>query len=905
MNQAGGQGNSADRCQPWVHSAAEVVADLGSRTEGLTASEAAERLARYGPNQLRVAEATSGWMVLLSQFKSVIVALLGAATVVSLILGDVVEAIAVAVVIAINTLIGFTTEIRAVRSMEALRQLGRVETMVRREGEVASVAAEDLVPGDIVVFEGGDVIAADLRIVDGWRIQADESTLTGESVPVEKDGTPAEMHAGIADRTSMLHKGTAITKGSGEGVVVATGMDTELGRISALVEQSHQPETPLQLQLAELGHRLLWLTLGIAALIALSGFPSDRSMGATIQTAVALAVAAIPEGLPIVATVALARGMKRMSDRNVLVEKLAAVETLGSVGVIPTDKTGTLTENKMVLDRLSTAEGDFEFSGGYSLIGEIKRDGELVDALPLTVGDALRVAALCTNASVGGDAADAIGDPSEVALLMGAAKLGIDRKALLEETPEVAEESFSPDLRMMATLHRRDDGYFWAVKGAPETVIERSSRILRSDADQFGDEDKDRWIQVNERLAGEGRRVLALARKGVPTADTDPYTDLTFVGLAGMIDPPRSDVGAAIEECKRAGVEVVMVTGDQWPTASWVARDLHIDQGGDAITGRDLAEGTVDVQQMARARLFARTSPEQKMDLIVARQQQGQSVAMIGDGVNDAPALKRADIGVAMGQRGTDVAKEAADLVLRDDRFESIVAAIREGRIIFGNIRKFVVYLLSSNLSEIIVVGIGSVIALPIPLLPLQILYLNLITDVFPALALGTGRGDDLVMGKPPRDPKEGVLTRAHWKSIVVYGLVISLPVLAILALAVLSLRLDDSVAITMSFMTLALAQLWHVFNMAGDDEPPLRNEITRNAWVWGALALSTLLVLAAMYVRPLADVLEVEPLDPVQWALVSAASLLPLALGQMYRVVGRLRRQASAKAGLPGRPDG
>jgi Ca2+-transporting ATPase len=902
MNQAGGQGNGADQDRPWARTAADVVADRGSRREGLTASEVAERLTRYGPNQLVAAAEVPAWSVLFNQFKSVIVALLAAATVVSLALGDVVEAMAVAVVIVINTVIGFATEIRAVRSMEALRELGRVETTVRRDGEAASVAAEELVPGDVVVFESGDIITADLRIIDGWRIQADESTLTGESVPVEKDAKPVREDAGIADRTSMLHKGTAISKGSGEGVVVATGMDTELGLISALVEQSRQPETPLQLQLAALGHRLLWLTLGIAALVALSGIFSDRSLSATIQTAVALAVAAIPEGLPIVATVALARGMKRMSDRNVLVEKLAAVETLGSVGVILTDKTGTLTENKMVLDRLSTVEGDFEFGGGYGLVGEIDRDGELLEEMPFSLLEAMRVAVLCTNASVGDDAADAIGDPSEVALLMGAAKAGISRKAILEESPEVAEESFNPDLRMMATLHRLDDGYFWAVKGAPEAVIERSSHILKSD--QFGDEDKDHWSQVNERLAGEGRRVLALARKEVPTEDTDLYTDLTFVGLAGLIDPPRSDVGAAIDECKEAGVEVVMVTGDQWPTASWIARDLHIDRGDDAITGRELSEGSVDMERLAQARLFARTSPEQKMDLIVARQEQGQSVAMIGDGVNDAPALKRADIGVAMGQRGTDVAKEAADIVVRDDRFGSIVAAIREGRIIFGNIRKFVVYLLSSNLSEIVVVGIGSVIALPIPLLPLQILYLNLITDVFPALALGTGRGDDLVMGKPPRDPNEGVLTSAHWKSIIVYGLVIAAPVLGILALAVLAMGLDDSVAITMSFMTLALAQLWHVFNMAGSDEPLRRNEITKNAWIWGALALSSLLVLAAMYIRPLADVLGVEPLDPVQWMLVVAASLFPLASGQMYRLIRRLR-QPRTKPGLEGGPGG
>jgi P-type Ca2+ transporter type 2C len=873
--------------RPWALSVAEALEAMDSRAEGLSASEVNDRLSRFGPNQLAAVAQVPVWSVLLAQFKSVIIALLAAATVVSLALGEVVEAAAVAVVIVINTVIGFVTEIRALRSMEALRSMGRVETTVRRDGETLSVAAEDLVPGDIVLFEGGVIITADVRIVDGWRIQADESTLTGESVPVEKGAQPVENDSVLAERSSMLHKGTAITNGSGEGVVVATGMDTELGRISQLVEDSDQPETPLQLQLANLGHRLLWLTLALVLAIAVIGLLSGREVNETVETAVALAVAAIPEGLPIVATVALARGMRRMSQRNVLVDKLAAVETLGSVGVILTDKTGTLTENRMVLDTVETSEGGFHFEGGYSTSGRVIHDGSELGRHPATLGEALRVAALCTNAAVGDDPAkDAVGDPSEVALLMGAAKAGIDRNELVEHMPEMSEESFNPDLRMMATLHQVDSGYLWAVKGAPEAIIERSQYRLGGEGpEQFDDEKKRQWEKANERLAGEGLRVLALARKNVDSENSDPYTDLTFIGLAGLIDPPRSDVGDAIDECISAGVEVVMVTGDQSPTASSIARDLHIDSGESAITGRELADGAVDSGQIARAHVFARISPEQKLNLIAARQELGQSVAMIGDGVNDAPALKRADIGVAMGRRGTDVAKEAADIVVTDDRFGSIVEAIREGRIIFGNIRKFVVYLLSSNLSEIIVVAIGSIVALPIPILPLQILYLNLITDVFPALALGTGRGHESVMEKPPRDPGEGVLTGSHWRSIAAFGVAISLPVIGVLAVAVLLMDLGDGVAITMSFMTLALAQLWHVFNMAGPDEQLLKTEITRNPWVWGALALSSLLLLAAMYFAPLATVMEVEVLSVDQWLVVLGGSLVPLLLGQSYRV--------------------
>ncbi|MEX2279320.1 MAG: cation-transporting P-type ATPase [Acidimicrobiia bacterium] len=877
--------------RPWALPAHQVAEQLGTDVaSGLTAEQVEQRRARFGRNQLTETEPISVWRILVNQFKSVIVGLLALATIVSVVLGDYPEAMAVGVVIVINTVIGFATEIRAMRSMESLRDLASVTANVLRDGDLRAVPAEDLVPGDVVVFEGGDVIAADLRLLDGSKVEADESALTGESAPVSKRPEPLATETVLGDRANLLHKGTAITRGAGQGIVFATGIRTELGRISELVEQATQPETPLQRQLQELGRRLLWITLGVAALIGVIGGLSGRTTRETVETAIALAVAAIPEGLPIVATVALARGMRRMARRNVLIEKLSAVETLGSVGVILTDKTGTLTENRMVLTRLVLAETTIEFTGGYRSRGELTQDGVSVERLPPDVERSLMIASLCNNSSLGDDDENPVGDPTEVALLMGAAKAGIHRAHLLAELPEEREIAFDADLRMMATIHRRDGGFLVAVKGAPDSVLVACDRLAVGEEDrELNDDDRSEWLKVNDQLADEGLRVLALATRSVDDAGVDPYGQLVFLGLAALIDPPRDDVREAIEDCMQAGIDIVMITGDQPATASYIADALGLDGGHDRlVTGRELAAGSIDSVRMLDARVFARTSPEQKLDVIAARQAAGDSVAMIGDGVNDAPALKKADIGVAMGIRGTQVAKEASDVVVQDDRFGSIVHAVKEGRVIFDNIRKFVLYLLSSNLSEIIVVGVGAMLALPLPLLPLQILYLNLITDVFPALALGAGQGEPGVMDRPPRRPDEGVLARRHWYAIGSFGFMMSVPVLGVLAYAVLGLGVSNQVATTMSFLTLAFAQLWHVFNMASPESPILHNDVTGNGWVWGAIALSAGLLLLAVYVPVLSGVMNVATLDPRQWLIVLGASLTPLVLGQALRPLRR-----------------
>ncbi|MGM0399935.1 MAG: cation-translocating P-type ATPase [Chloroflexota bacterium] len=892
---------------PWTHSVDQILDALEvSPQEGLDAGEVERRRRRFGRNRLREAETESAWEILVRQFKSLIVALLAAASILSFAFGEFVEGVAVGGVIVINGIIGFVTELRAVRSMEALQKLSQVEAKVRREGQLKEIPAQDLVPGDIVDLEGGDVVTADLRLFEASKLQVDESALTGESVPVGKQTDPVAEDTPLAERSNTVFKGTAITRGAGKGVVVATGMDTELGHISSLVATAEEEITPLERRLDDLGQRLIWVTLGVAALVILSGVLGGRDPLLMMRSGIALAVAGIPEGLPIVATVALARGMWRMARRNAVVNRLSAVETLGSTNVILTDKTGTLTENRMTVARVALAAGEIAVGGeGLETEGEFRRDGQVIEpAEDRLLQRTLKIGALCNNASLQNERSDtknsAVGDPTEVALLVAAAKAGIHRDDLTEETPEVREVAFDPETKMMATFHERegDESYLVAVKGALQPVIEVSSHILTEEGDrELTAEERQEWMRRNEEMAEEGLRVIAMASKTVDSLEVAPYQDLTFLGLQAMLDPPRSDVEDSIRAAQRAGVKIAMITGDQPATARNVARAVGLVDGTEAevIHGGDVGDLEVSLNAERRERIlnapiFARVTPEQKLDLISVHQESGAIVAMTGDGVNDAPALKKADIGVAMGQRGTQVAKEAADMVLKDDRFSTIVAAIEQGRTIFNNIRKFVLYLLSCNMAEIMVVGLASLVGAPLPILPLQILFLNLVTDVFPALALGVGKGDPHIMEHPPRDPEEPVLTRDHWLGIVGYGSLISVSVLGALALAILWLGMEEGQAVTVSFLTLAFAQLWHVFNMRAGDTRLFHNDIVQNPWVWGALILCTILLLMAIYLPGFATLLKVEYPGDDGWGLIVGLSFLPLVIGQIIKAIAGMR---------------
>ncbi|MFW5654324.1 MAG: cation-translocating P-type ATPase [Roseicyclus sp.] len=862
-------------------------------SSGLSGSEAKSRLEEHGENRLDEAERRSAWRIFLEQFKSLIFAILFGAAALSFLTGEVVQGIAILVAILINAAIGFFTELRATRSMEALREMERVSARVRRDGEEHEIDAADLVPGDIVLLKAGEVVPADLRLVQADNMRVNESALTGESVPQGKTTEKIEGDVPVADRGNMAFKGTSISNGSGTGVAVATGMDTELGQISRLAEEAEENETPLEKRLDRLSRQLLVVIAVVAALVSIIGIVAGRDLFLMVETGVALIVAAVPEGLPIVASIALARGLWRLAKRNALIERLSAVETLGATNVICSDKTGTLTENKMTLTRLVLPDGIVEVPGDGD--GAFTLDGEEIDPKERPpVRSALEVGVLCNSATLDNSDADkrGTGDPMEVALLVGGCRAGIMRDDLLEEQDEVRREEFDPSVKMMATYHEDEDGIRVAVKGAPEAVLDVCTHVFQGKRRRkLGDEGRNRWLEQNETTTADGLRALALAEKTVGSESEEPYEGLTLIGLVGLLDPPREGVRDAVVDCRKAGIEAVMVTGDQPSTARAIAEAVGlVDDAAEALvmTGKEMKKAgelsKKEKRRLLKTPIFARFDPEQKLDLIEVYQDAGKIVAMTGDGVNDAPALKKADIGVAMGQRGTEVAREAADMVLRDDSFASIVTAIREGRTIFGNIRKFVIYMLSGNIGEIIAVSLVAAVNAPLPLLPLQILYINIVSDIFPALALGVGETRADVMKNPPRESKEPILTRFLWGVIGAYGLLIGLSVLAVFWYA-FQIGLDADEAVTISFLTFGFARLWHVFNMRDPASPLLRNEVTTNKYAWIAIGIGIVLLLAAAYLPVLSPVLGTVAPSAEGWLLIAVGSVIPLIVGQIVKL--------------------
>lgn len=851
--------------------------------KGLSSDEAARRLLTSGFNEIEQVKPTSIYTLIYRQFVSPVIWLLIAAAVIAAIFGENSDAIAITVVIVLNAAIGFVTELKARRSMEAIRTLGQTRSRVLRDGNYKSLASRELVPGDIVALTAGNLIPADIRIVSTTSLQASEAALTGESVPVEKGLDPVAANAPIGERSSMLFKGTAITRGDCTGVVTATGMLTEIGHITQLMMAAPDTQTPLEKQLQSLSGHLLWLTVALCAMIATVGMLAGRDVFLMLHAGIALAVAAIPEGLPIVATVALAGGMWRMAQRNALVERMAAVETLGSTTVIFTDKTGTLTENSLVAAEVYVPEGrrPLPFS---------KTEG---NALPVSLRNLLEAGALCNHARLSPTSKPIknTGDPLEIALLQAAQDHGIDLPALTAEWPQTAERPFDSTIKLMTTSHQHRDGTArLATKGAPERIIDHAGYAASSDtgSQKLTPDLREVWRKRALDMAACGLRVLAIAGSIGDNAEVDELSDLVLLGLVGFRDPPRPDVPEAIEACQNAGIRVVMVTGDHVATASAISSQVGIRSNGEGsgIDGKRLdglfAAGRAGNEEIHQSNVFARVTPEHKLLLVKRMQSAGEIVAMTGDGVNDAPALRQADIGVAMGQRGTDVAREAADIVLLDDSFPTIVEAVRQGRVIFDNIRRFVVYLLSCNLSEILVVALAILLGLPLALLPLQILFLNLVTDVFPAFALAAGKGDPDTLKRPPRPPSELLIGTRQWSLIVRHGLTITAVTLASLAIAERGLGLSAHDATTISFLTIALAQLFHVFNMRNSDAAMFDDDVTRNPWVWAAIAVCAALLLMAVYAPPVAAVLQLKPPTPAAWMVVVGLALLPVVIGRI-----------------------
>ncbi len=852
--------------------------------EGLSRDEARRRLRECGPNQLEE-QSQRGWAaILLGQFKGVVIWVLVAALAVAVAMAEWPEAIAVAAVILVNTLIGFIAEWRAIRTIDALREQEESHVRVRRGGETVTLPIRKLVTGDLIEVEGGELVPADARLVESEGLRLNEATLSGESEPVSKDTEAVGEDVPLAERSCLLFKGCSILDGRGRAVVTATGMRTELGKIARAAMEAESTEAPLGERLDQLGRQFVGLVFVSVILVGLAGWWRGREPVEVIETAIALGIAAVPEGLPIVATIALAHGMWKMGKHNAVVKHLQAVQALGSVPYLFVDKTGTLTRNRMQLMRVVTPSEswDCEEEGGDP--------GDSVERV-------LEVGVLCNGARLAdGEDEEERGDPMEVALLEAGRHHGRERQRLLERHGERKVVEFDRETMMMASFNADgdDEGIRVSVKGAPERVLESCERIARNgEPEDLDDELREEWRQRANDLAGQGYRVLGAAEKTVDSEDAEPYTGLTFLGYLALEDPPRRNVADSIDECEAAGIKVIMVTGDKPETARAIARQSGVGEergSSHVLTGRELRdldpESETDEEKILDSDVIARVEPRQKMDLVELAQAGGAAVAMTGDGVNDAPALKRANVGIAMGERGTEAAKQVADIVLRDDSLATIVEAVRRGRTIMDNIRKAVMFFLCTNLAEMIALTIGAALAYPLPLLALQILYLNVITDVFPALALGVGPPDKNVMQRRDEEETHAILSRAHWLAVIVLGIVLAAVTLSGLILAKEWLGLSDAAATTLSFLTLGLSKVWFPFNLRDYASPFWRNEITRNPYIWGAALVCLGLLVLAVAWRPLGGVLGTVPLPAEAWGLVLALSLVPFVLSQVALLI-------------------
>ncbi|GBD95334.1 MAG TPA: cation-translocating P-type ATPase [Nitrospirae bacterium] len=863
---------------------------LKSSTQGLSSEEVAERLLEYGPNELKEVKKKTLFMMFLDQFKDFMIMVLIAAAVVSGIIGELVDTIAIVVIVILNAIIGFVQEYRAEKAMKALKQMAAPTALVLRDNNIISVPASELVPGDIVMLEAGRIVPADIRLTESAQLKIEEAALTGESIPVEKT---VETFSGesipLGDRKNMAYKGTIVSYGRGTGIVVATGMKTELGKIATLLQDEEEVKTPLQKRLAKFGQRLGIAVLAICAIVFATGLMRGVEPLLMFLTAISLAVAAIPEALPAVVTISLALGAKKMVKQNALVRKLPAVETLGSVTYICSDKTGTLTLNKMTVEELFV-EGELIADAGK--LGDAGREGD-GETESAAVSPYHRITAsprhyLMTAMALNNDAVpdkdnDVIGDPTEIALFEIARKNGFEKSLLEKDFPRIAEIPFDSDRKCMTTFHAvpasPSPRVISFTKGAFENIIGKSSHILSGKGViELNETIRKELTSANEKMADDGLRTLAFAVRqwdAMPAEMTPGNVEdnLVFIGLAGLMDPPREEAKESVGTCKTAGIKPVMITGDHPLTARNIARRLGIIDDGDGVmTGQELEKLSLEEfeEKVGEIRVYARVAPEQKIKIVKALQDKGEFVAMTGDGVNDAPALKRADIGVAMGITGTDVSKESAHMILLDDNFATIVKAVREGRRIFDNIRKFIKYTMTSNSGEIWTIFIPPFLGLPIPLLPIHILWINLVTDGLPGLALAVEPAEKGIMNKPPRHPKESIFAHGLGYHLFWVGLLMGSVSVFTQAWFINS---ADTHWQTMVFTVLSLSQMGHVLAVRSERESLFRLGLFSNKSLLGAVLLTFFLQMATIYVPVLNPIFRTAPLTAGELFITLALS--------------------------------
>ncbi len=881
----------------------EVFKELKTNKEGLTEEEAEKRLQKYGYNEIKRGKKISPLKIFIMQFHSIVIYILIAALIISIFLNETIDAIVIGVIVLLNAVFGFVQEYRAEKSIEALKKLASLKATVIRDGKKKDIDAKLLVPGDIINLETGDKIPADCRIFELVNLQTQEAALTGESVPVKKELKVLAEKTTLADRINMVFSGTIVTNGKGKAVVASTGMQSEIGKIAKLIEEAEPETTPLQEKLNILGKRLGAAVIIISIIVFIAGVIKDpttlkdllsfqlldflKDSKEFFLTAIALAVAAIPEGLPAVVTISLALGTRRMIKRNALIRKLPSVETLGSTTVICTDKTGTLTKNEMTVKKIYTNNKIIDVNGsGYEKKGEFLFENKKIDTNEIEL--LLKIGTLNNDASF--DNKNVVGDPTEASLIVSAAKAGFRKEDLEKKYKRYDEIPFSSERKIMTTMHNINGENFAYVKGAPEVVLKSCNNIYENGKiRKLTESKKQEILEINKNFAKNALRVLGFAFKTVMDKSR-AEKNLTFVGLQGMIDPPREEVKEAIRKCKKAGIKVIVITGDHEITAKAVGKEIGIESN--SITGAALEimkekELDKNVEDIA---IYARVNPEHKIKIINALKKKGHIVAMTGDGVNDAPALKKADIGVSMGITGTDVSKEASDMILTDDNFASIVNAVEEGRGIYSNIKKFVEYLLSSNLGEVLTIFIAIMIfgfakeEFLLPLIPIQILWINLVTDGLPALALSIDPRDPNIMDRKPRKPKERIISKPIIARMLIVGFIMMIGTLAIFKFSNPDTNL--MYAQTMAFSTLMFYQMFNVLNCRSEFQSLFKIGIFTNPKLLGAILISVLMQILVIQIPFFNTFFKTIPLSMTDWIYVVLVSSSVLIIVELYKFI-------------------